>query len=51
MSADAERVETGRNITPTQGYDEILLQSIKSESPSLFFSLAASASLRFPAGR
>lgn len=37
MSADAERVGTGRNIPPTQGYDEILLQSIKSEPLFLLF--------------
>lgn len=37
MSADAERVGTGRNIPLTQGYDEMLLQSIKSELLSLSF--------------
>lgn len=44
MSADAESMETGRNIPPTQGYGEILLQSIKSEPLSLL--LAAFTSLR-----
>ena len=43
MSADAENMETGRNVPPMQGYGEILLQSIKSEPLSLL--LAAFTSL------
>lgn len=43
MSADAESMETGTNVPPTQGYGEILLQSIKSEPLSLL--LAAFTSL------